>query len=144
MLRSCFIWFVVLFFLSFSTPGSHFPLQLSPDIDVSHALKNIDKEDSEMARKTSPSLRPCLNTQRTEADLELSDDGYNDDRSLVDNENRMFMGKSSGIQLVHFAMDSRNGADGPYPKCIRKNLRRREEYWDVQAVRLFPTQNDNC
>lgn len=88
-------------------------------------------------------FRFCPNTQRPEGDLDSSEDErHSHTRTLAVGENSMFVGKSSGIKLVRFAIDSKNNADMAFPKIVTQNVKMRSEYWDIQSVRNIYLQLD--
>jgi hypothetical protein len=63
-----------------------------------------------------------------------SDEEYNDHRDLLDRENPVFWGKSSGLRLVRFAMDTRSTVTGKRPSRRVRSLKVRDEFWEIQDV----------
>lgn len=69
--------------------------------------------------------------------VDSSDNEYYDGDDSVEDEAPSFVGKSSSVSLVNFAVESRNSVIGSHPKSVQKSFTRREEYWRVQSVRSF-------
>lgn len=113
--------------------------QLSPGIDLPKALNELDINPPKK-KGIITSIRPLADTApRSDSilsdELLPSDEEYSDShRDLLERENPIFWGKSSGLRLVKFAMDTRNVVTGKHATCRVKSLKVRDEYWGVQKV----------
>lgn len=69
-------------------------------------------------------------------DFDPSDDEFQTSRCLVESENPIFLGKSSDWWLLQLAIASKSDFAKSSTTYI-KELKKRYEYWEVQAVRHF-------
>lgn len=83
------------------------------------------------------SIHPYHSRPNTpELDTDSIDEEVLDKQGFVEGENPVFWGKSSDVKLAELAMESVNDVINVGPDFKKRKVRKRDEYWDVQPVRL--------